>query len=166
MPLGGLPDSLKKIPQQNIISQQEINIFGLPSSRPNAIYIIALGELLAASDSALSHKEVGSPVPTQQLNSILKTADSFHLFPFLAYWLFVSIFLASWLQEGCHGLNHLIFTPVSQAGKKEQGPDSFSFGGPAFLFRVRTVQAYCEPSPLSFLVLSSLCPTNSSPHQG
>lgn len=116
--------------------------------------------------TALSYKEVGSPVPTQQLNSILKTTDSFHLFPFLAYWLFVSIFLASWLQEGCHGLNHLIFTPVSQAGKKQQGPDSFSFGGPAFLFRVRTVQAYCEPSPLSFVALSSLCPTNSSPHQG
>lgn len=92
-----------------------------------------LGELLAAN-SYLSPKEVGSPVPVHWLNSVTKTSDSFHLFPFLACWLFVFMLFASWLQYGCHSPRHLI----SLQGLKQERSSkakTLSFEGPAFLFR-------------------------------
>lgn len=72
------------MPQQNSLSQQEMCISDLPSSGPNAIYIISLGELLAAGNSAVSLKKVGSPVPVQQLNSVIKIQDSVCLFSLLS----------------------------------------------------------------------------------
>lgn len=124
--LGNLSDSLKKCLSKTVFTDRKCTSLFYRLLGQMLFISFPLGELLAAGNCALSHKEAGSPVPGQQLNIIIKTPDSFHLFSFLACWVFVFVLLASWLQDGCHNPRHLIFSPGSQARRKKQGQNSFS----------------------------------------